>query len=149
MSQLGSIKEDDATALRDQSSPRVTLVLLGEGSGERRVAIASYTDEAVANELAAINVPIQYRRCARDRHRPASVARQSSGVAAGCNYYQVNLQVTNMVTHIVDAGHFTELVDGTGNRYALSPPGLTAANASGWAKGALQPQRPSLRIRLR
>lgn len=141
VTELGSIKEDDTTALRDQSSPRVTLVLLGEGSGERRVAIASYTDEAVANELAAINVPINIGDVRVMATSQRLLPGNQVGLPPGRNYYQVTLQVTNMITRIVDAGQFfTELVDGAGNRYALSPQGSTAANASGWAKGALQPK---------
>ena len=144
VSEIGSIKDDDATALRDQSSPRVTLILLGEGNGERRVVIGSYTDEAVANELTAIGVPINLGDVKVIVTGQRLLPGNQVGLAPGKNYYQVNLQVTNLVTRVVDGGQFfTELVDGAGNKYAFSDPGSGAAGAAGWAKGALQPKGQS------
>ena len=141
VSETGSIKEDDATILRDQTSPRVTLILLGEGGAERRVVIANYTDESVANELTAIGVPINLGDVRVVATGQRLLPGAQVGLPAGKNYYQVNLQVTSLVTHIVDGGQFfTELVDGAGGKYSRSDPGSDAAVANGWAKGALQPK---------
>jgi hypothetical protein len=63
----------------------------------------------------------------------------SVGLAADKNYYQVNLRVTNVVSRALDAAQFySELVDGAGNRYPLSPQGSSAAGAAGWASGLLK-----------
>ena len=140
VSEVGAIKDDDLTILRDQTSPRVTLILLGEGNGERRVVISNYTDESVANELTAIGVPINLGDVRVIATGQRLLAGNQVGLPPGRNYYQVNLQVTNLVTRIVDAGQFfTELEDGAGSKYVLSEPGSSAASANGWAKGALQP----------
>ncbi len=139
VSEISSIKEDDLSRLRDETSPHVTLVLLGEGGAERRVIIANYTDESVANELTAIGVPINLGDVRVMATGQRLLPGAQVGLAAGKNYYQVNLQITNLVTRVVDGGQFfTELADGVGGKYALSETGSGAAGAPGWAKGALQ-----------
>ncbi len=62
------------------------------------------------------------------------------GLPAGQNYYQVNIEVTSLVTRVLDAAQFTSsLIDGAGAQYSFRPRASQAAGGLGWAKGALSP----------
>jgi hypothetical protein len=133
-------KVDDPALLQNQSSPRVTLVLMGESGDERKLVIAPYTDEGSSNEKQAKGVPVNLGDVRVTALGTRLVQGGSVGLPPGKNYYQVDLQVTNLITRIVDASQFyAELDDGQGNKYIVSPQASAAAGAKGWAQGALQP----------
>ncbi|NJM42581.1 MAG: hypothetical protein HC853_18475, partial [Anaerolineae bacterium] len=138
--QIAVVTADDPALLQNQSSPSITLVLMGESGDERTLVIAPYTDEASAIELAAKGMPVNLGDVRVTALNTRLVQGGAVGLPAGKNYYQVDLEVTNMITRIVDAGQFyAELDDGQGNKYIVSPQGSAAAGAKGWAQGALQP----------
>ena len=140
VSEVTAVKADEAAPLRDQSSPRITLILMGEGGDTRRLVIAPYTDEATANTTAANGVPINLGDVQVTALSERLVPGNSVGLPAGRNYYQVNLQITSLITRLLDASQFfTELIDSQGNKYVLSPAGSAASGSAGWAQGALQP----------
>jgi len=140
ISEVTAINADESGPLRNQSSPRVTLILMGEGGDTRRLIIAPYTDEATANTTAANGVPVNLGDVQVTALSERLVPGNSVGLPPGRNYYQVNLQITNLITRLLDASQFfTELTDGEGNKYVLSPSGSAASGAAGWAQGALQP----------
>lgn len=130
----------DMTVLNDQSSPRLTLVMLGQSGEERDALVAQYTDEGTPNEQVALGAPVNLGDARVVAYETRLVPGGSAGLTEGKNYYQVNIRVTNVVTRILDTAQFyAELVDGQGNRYQLAQPGATAAGGLGWAQGALQP----------
>jgi hypothetical protein len=136
------IKADDVSLLADQSSPRLTLVMLGESGDERNVIVAQYTDEGTPNTPVAINTPVNLGDVRVSASETILVPGGRVGLAEGRNLYQVNIRVTNIVTRILDAAQFyTELQDGQGNKYQLSVPGAAASGGKGWAKGALAPEQ--------
>jgi hypothetical protein len=138
--EIATAQADNPAPLQNQSSPRITLMLMGERGDERKLVIAPYTDEISANELAAKNVPVNLGDVRVTALGTRLVQGNAVGLPAGKNYYQVDLEVTNLVTRIVDASQFyAELDDGQGNKYIVSPQGSAAAGAKGWAQGALQP----------
>lgn len=140
VSEVTAINADEAGPLRDQTKPRVTLILMGDSGDTRRLVIAPYTDEATANTTAANGVPVNLGDVEVTALSERLVPGNAVGLPAGRNYYQVNLQITNLITRLIDASQFfTELTDGEGNKYALAPAGAAAQGAAGWAQGALQP----------
>ena len=133
-------KADEPAPLQNQSSPRITLVLMGERGDERKLVIAPYTDEVPANELTAKNVPVNLGDVRVKALDTRLVQGGAVGLPAGKNYYQVDLQVTSQITRLVDASQFyAELYDSQGVKYIVSPQASAAAGARGWAQGALQP----------
>ena len=138
--ELKTAKADAPELLQVQSNPRITLVLLGESGDERHLVIAPYTDEANSNEPAAKGVPVNLGDVRVTALGTKLVPGASVGLPAGKNYYQVDLQVTNLITRIVDASQFyAEISDGQGGKYIVSPQASAAGGARGWAQGALQP----------
>lgn len=140
VTQLTSIKTDDATILRDQSSPQVTLLLLGDTSApnQRRAAIAKYTDEGSPNVLASIGAPINLVDARVRATNPRVLEGSRVGLPAGRNYYQVDLEITNLLTRTLDTSPFVvELLDGAGARYALNGQAAFASGGKGWASGTM------------
>ncbi|MFC1464342.1 MAG: hypothetical protein ACFLMY_05780 [Candidatus Brachytrichaceae bacterium NZ_4S206] len=140
VAQQATIRDDDVATLLEQGSPRLTLVLLGEGGGQRRIVLAPFTDESTPNQLTAVGTPINLGdarvRAITQRLVPGS----SIGLPAGKNYLQVDFEVTNVVTRILDASQFfSELSDVTGAIFPLSREASTAADGRGFTQGALQP----------
>jgi hypothetical protein len=140
ISELAAIPVDQPAALQDQTRPQITLVLLGEGGDTRRAAIAPYTDEGTANSLTNLGVPINLGdvrvRAYGERLVPGDVI----GLPAGQNFYQVNVEVTSLVTRVLDATQFTSwLIDGAGQRHAASDEAARVAGGLGWTRGALSP----------
>jgi hypothetical protein len=134
-----TIKADEQAPLRDQLNPQMTLMLLGESGDQRTLLIAQYTDEGTANSLVSVGVPINLG----DVRVKVINTRLIPGTAVGLsarNVYQVNIQVTNLVTRIIDASQFVGmLADGAGNRYSLSTDASFSAGGAGWTQGALMP----------
>ncbi|MCL6512651.1 MAG: hypothetical protein K6U78_18430 [Anaerolineae bacterium] len=140
VAQQATIRDDDVSILIEQNSPRLTLVLLGEAGGQRRVVIAPFTDEGTPNQLTAVGTPINLGdarvRALNHRLVPGSAV----GLPAGKNYLQVDFEVTSVVTRILDASQFfSELADANGVVYPLSAEGSDAAGGRGFTRGALQP----------
>lgn len=132
------IKNDDEEPFRNQTSPQITLVLLGEGGDQRRITIAKYTDEGTPNTLVSSGVPVNLGdtqvRVIDSRLVPGAQA----GLAGDKNYYQVNFVVTNLTTHTLNADAFSAtLLDPAGIKYALSAQGSLAGGAKGWVNGSL------------
>jgi hypothetical protein len=129
------IKTEDMALLRDQGTPRMTLVLFGQSGSERDVLIAQYTDEGTPNQPVAIGSPVNLGEARVVVLDSKLVPGAAAGLTEGKNYYQVNFRVTNIYTGLINvADFFTELSDGLGNRYQLSLPGSGAAGATGWVK---------------
>ncbi len=139
VAQQATIRDDDVSILLEQNSPRLTLVLLGEGGGQRRIVLAPFTDESTPNQLTAVGTPINLGdarvRALSQRLVPGS----SVGLPAGKNYLQVDFEVTNVVTRILDASQFfSELADSSGMVFPLSRDASAAGGGRGFAQGALQ-----------
>ncbi|MCX6017720.1 MAG: hypothetical protein NTZ50_04320 [Chloroflexi bacterium] len=134
-----SLPAEDMSTLADQSKPRMTLIMLGQSGVSRDALIADYTDEGTPGEAVAWGAPVNLgdvRVLATDA---GIIPGKDIGLLEGRNYYQVNLEVTNLVTEMVDTAQFTvDLVDGQGNRYAISPPGAIASGGFGWNKGVVK-----------
>lgn len=140
VTQQATIRDEDVALLIEQSSPRLTLVLLGEGGGQRRVVIAPFTDEGTPNQLTSVGTPINLGDARVRVLNQRLVPGTSAGLPAGMNYFQVDFEVTNIVTQVLDASQFfAELADGSNVAYPLSAKGSSAANARGFTQGALQP----------
>ncbi len=140
VAQKDTIRNDDVGALLAQNSPRLTLVLLGEGGDQRRIVIATFTDESTPNQLTAIGTPINLGdarvRVINQRLLPGSTV----GLPAGKSYLQVDFEVTNVVTRILDASQFfSEIADATGVAIPFSREASAAAGGRGFTQGALQP----------
>ncbi|MCS6774177.1 MAG: hypothetical protein RMM31_09920 [Anaerolineae bacterium] len=140
VSQKETLNEADLVARLSQDSPRLTLILLGEGSS-RLVVTAQFTDEATPNQLTTLNTPINLGdvRVTAINHRllPGSTV----NLPPGQNYYQVDFVVVGLLseTQVLDAAQFfTELRDASGNAYPLSRQASSAAGALGFTAGALQ-----------
>ncbi len=140
VSELTTIPADQLAALEVQTRPQITLMLLSDGGDTRRVAIAPYTDEGTANSLTNLGVPINLGdvrvRAFGERLVPGDVI----GLPAGQNFYQVNVEVTSLVTRVLDASQFTSwLIDGVGLRFEASDEAARVAGGLGWTSGALSP----------
>jgi hypothetical protein len=136
---VGNNANDLATLLA-QDSPRLTLVMMGEGGSQRRVTLAQFTDEGTANQLAAVGVPVNLGDIRVLATNQRLLPGGSVGLPSGKNYLQVDFAVTNLITDFVDAAQFfTQLTDGAGNTYPLSLEGATAGGAAGFTQGALEP----------
>jgi hypothetical protein len=140
VTQSDTIKVDQQAPLLAQSSPQLTLLLLGENGDQRRLVISRYTDESTPNSLTPLGVPINLGDVRLTALSSRLLPGASLGLAADRNYYQVNIQVTSLVTRHIDASQFESvLIDLAGNRYPLSSQGSFAAGGSGWTQGALAP----------
>jgi hypothetical protein len=133
------IAESDLSALADQSRPRVTLVMFGQGGSERDALIADYTDEGTPGEAVAFGAPVNLGDVRVYAYDYAIVPGREVGLLEGRSMMQVNLQVTNLMTELLDSAQFNvELIDGRGEKYPLSLPGTTAAGGAGWRKGVVE-----------
>lgn len=131
---------NDLATLLSQDSPRLTLVMMGEGGSQRRVTLAQFTDEGTANQLAAVGVPVNLGDIRVLATNQRLLPGGSVGLPSGKNYLQVDFAVTNLLTDFVDAAQFfTQLTDGAGNTYPLSIEGTQANGSAGFTKGALEP----------
>ncbi len=131
---------NDLAALLAQDSPRLTIVMMGEGGNQRRVTLAQFTDEGTANQLAAVGVPVNLGDIRVLATNQRLLPGGSVGLPSGKNYLQVDFAVTNLITEYVDAAQFfTQLTDGAGNTYPLSLEGAKANGATGFTQGALGP----------
>ena len=138
--QTQTVKADQMAPLLAQVVPQLTLVLLGENGDERHLFIARYTDEGTPNSLSTLGSPINLGDVRVTALGSRMLSGASVGLPADQNYLQVDLQVTSLVTRVLDASQFTTvLIDQAGNRYALSSVGSFVAGAAGWTQGALLP----------
>lgn len=138
--QQTSYKTDDPSPLRDRATPQITLLLLGDTASpnQRRAVIARYTDEGSPNVLAAVGAPVNLVDARVRATNPRALEGARVGLPAGRNYYQVDLEITNLLTRTLDTAQFVvELQDGAGARYPLSSPASYASGGKGWASGAL------------
>jgi hypothetical protein len=139
VTQQATVNDDDVSVVMAQDSPRLTLLLMGEGGSQRRVVLAQFTDEGTANQLTSVGTVINLGDVRVSALNQRLLPGNSVGLPAGKNYFQVDFEVTSMITDILDAAQFyTELSDGAGNVYVLSPNGSSANGAAGFSKGALQ-----------
>jgi hypothetical protein len=140
MALTSTIKADEEAPLLQQSSPQVTLLLLGENGDQRKLYMARYTDEGTPNSLTPIGVPINLGDVRVTALNGRLLPGASVGLSADRNYYQVSVQVTSLVTRHMDASQFTtQLVDAAGNRYSVSSQGSFASGGAGWTQGILAP----------
>jgi len=142
VTQQATVTENDVATVMSQDSPRLTLILMGEGGSERRVTLAQFTDEGTANLLTSDGTPTNLGdvRVTAISQRQRLLPGSSVGLPAGRNYFQVDFAVTSLITGFIDAAQlYTELRDGVGNVYKLSPKASTASGAAGFTKGLLQP----------
>lgn len=135
-----TFRNDETSALLEQSIPRLTLVMLGERGDERQVVFAPFTDESTPNQLTALGTLINLGdvqvRAINSRLLPGA----SIGLDAQKSYLQVDFEVTNIVTRILDASQFfSELADPTGTVFPLSRQASAIAGGRGFTQGALQP----------
>lgn len=132
------LADTDMSLLADQSRPRVTLIMFGQGGSERDALVADYTDEGTPGEAVAFGAPVNLGDTRVYAFDYGVVPGKDVGLLEGRDLVQVNLMVTNLVTELVDSAQFTvELIDGQGNRYPLSLPGTTALGGVGWNKGVV------------
>ncbi len=140
VTQTETVKSDQLAPLMAQSSPQLTLVLLGESGDRRQMVIAQYTDEGTPNSLAPIGVPINLGDVQVTALNTRLLPGSSVGLQADHSYFQVNIRVTSLITHHLDASQFTAvLIDAAGKRYPLSSQGSFAVGGAGWTQGALAP----------
>ncbi|MCL5999765.1 MAG: hypothetical protein M1546_27435 [Chloroflexi bacterium] len=140
MAQTETIKVDEQGPLRNQSYPQLTLMLLNENGDERHAIVAHYTDEGTPNSLTPIGVPINLGDVRVTALNSRMLPGTTVGLPADQNYYQVNIQVTSLITRHLDASQFTaQLIDAAGNRYSISSQGSFASGGAGWTQGALSP----------
>jgi hypothetical protein len=138
--QTQTVKADEQGQLLAQSAPQLTLVLLGEGGNERHLVIARYTDEGTPNSVTSMGVPINLGDVRVTALNSRLLPGVSVGLPADRSYFQVNIEVSSLITHHLDASQFTtQLIDSAGNRYSLSSQGAFAAGGSGWTQGVLAP----------
>jgi hypothetical protein len=140
MVQSLTIKADEQALLLAQSVPQLSLLLLGENGDDRHVVIARYTDEGTPNSVTTLGSPINLGDVRVTALNSRLLPGVSVGLPADQNYFQVNVQVTSLITRILDASQFsTQLIDMDGTRYQISSQGSFAAGAAGWTQGALNP----------
>ena len=140
VTQQATVNEADVATILAQDSPRLTLILMGEGGSQRRVTLAQFTDEGTAGQLTSVGTPINMGDVRVAALNQRLLPGNAVGLPAGKNYFQVDFEVTSMITGLLDAAQFfTELSDGAGNRYQLSPKGSSANGAAGFSKGVMQP----------
>ncbi len=140
VSQQATVRESDVATIMAQDSPRLTLILMGEGGSQRRVTLAQFTDEGTANQLTSVGTVVNLGDVRVSALNQRLLPGSSVGLPSGKNYFQVDFEVTNMMTGFIDAAQFyTVLRDSAGNIYQLSPQGASASGAAGFSKGALQP----------
>ncbi|MGQ9903492.1 MAG: hypothetical protein ACUVRU_03950 [Anaerolineae bacterium] len=143
VSQSTTVSIDEPLSLQDQSRPQLTLMLLGDrdvGEGARRVIIAAYTDESTANSLTTLGAVINLGDVRVRTLSARLVPGANVGLPAGQNYYQVNVEISSLITRVLDAAQFTaQLVDVNGARYPVSEAASSADGGLGWTRGALSP----------
>ncbi|HEY3288860.1 MAG TPA: hypothetical protein VGK87_01905, partial [Anaerolineae bacterium] len=138
--QTMTIKSDEQAPLLAQTTPQLSLLLLGESGDERHIVIARYTDEGTPNSVTTVGSPINLGDVRVVALNSRLLPGSSVGLSADQNYFQVNLLVTSLVTRVLDASQFTsQLIDLQGNQYPVSRQGSFAAGAAGWVQGALGP----------
>lgn len=139
LNRVQSIRTDDLTLLRDQSTPQVTLMLMGDSGDQRRIAVAKYSDEGIPNALSPMRLPIHLPD-ARVRATSDKLVPGASVGQPGKNIYQVNFELTNTSTRTIDTAQFvTQLVDPNGVKFQLSKTAATAGGAPGWLQGQIGP----------
>lgn len=138
-----TVRVDEPVSLRDQSNPQLTLMLLGDsgvGSDLRQAVIAAYTDEGTANSLTTLGAVINLGDVRVRTLSARLVPGANVGLPAGQNYYQVNVEISSLITRVLDAAQFTaQLVDANGARYPVSEAASSADGGLGWTRGALSP----------
>ena len=140
VAQTETVKMDEQAPLLAQSAPQLTLVLLGENGDQRHLLIARYTDEGTPNSVTPVGVPINLGDVRVTALNSRLLPGTSVGLPADRNYFQVDIEVTSLITHHLDASQFTtQLIDAAGNQYSLSEQASFAAGGSGWTQGALAP----------
>ncbi|MCL4504993.1 MAG: hypothetical protein M1434_08990 [Chloroflexi bacterium] len=140
VSMTETVKPDEQAAFLAQTTPQLTLFLLGEGGDQRHLIIARYTDEGTPNSLTPIGSPINLGDVRVTALNSRVLPGTSVGLPADRSYFQVNIRVSSLVTRVLDASQFTSvLIDGDGNHYQLNNQGAFAAGGAGWTHGALEP----------
>ncbi len=141
VSHSATVKFDELVSLRDQSNPQLTLMLLAgssAGADLRQAVIAVYTDESTANSLTTLGAPINLGDVRVRTLSARLIPGMSVGLPADQNYYQVNVEISSLVTRVLDATQFTaQLIDSGGNRYPVSESASSADGGLGWTRGAL------------
>ncbi len=134
------IAAEDTSALRTQTTPQLTVLLMGDGGARRRIITARYLDEGQPNVLNPMRFPVNLGDLRVKVTGEKLLSGVSVGLPAGRSYYQVNIELTNISERAVDTGQFyTELLDGNKARFTFSRPGSSAGGAPGWATGSLNP----------
>lgn len=140
VAEQATLRNDEVAALLEQNSPRLTLVLLGEGGDQRQVVIAAFTDESTPNQLTAVGTLINLGDAQVRAINHRLLTGTSVGLDAEKSYLLVDFEVTNVVTRILDASQFfSELADPTGAIFPVSRQISTIAGGRGFTQGALQP----------
>ncbi len=138
-----TVKVSEPVSLRDQSNPQLTLMLLGDsgaGGDLRQAVIAVHTDEGTANSLTTLGAPINLGDVRVRTLSARLVPGANVGLPPDQNYYQVNVEISSLITRVLDAAQFTaQLVDANGARYPVSESASSADGGLGWTRGALSP----------
>jgi hypothetical protein len=137
VTEQGAVSEEQLATLMVQDGVRLTLILMGEGGNERRVTLAEADNDALPNQLTALGATTNLGGA---RVTAIDTRVSPEGAPAGTTYVQVNFEITNVMSDVLDASQFfSELHDGAGRVYALSPAGSTASGARGFGNGQIQP----------
>ncbi len=135
---ITQVKADDTSALRNQSTPQLTLVLMGESGDSRHLVTAKYMDEGQPNVLNPARYPINLEDLRIRVTGDLLVPGNTVGLATGKNYYLVNVELSNTSAQPIDmAQFFTELVDGNKTRFALSRAAAQSGGGRGWPQGGV------------
>ena len=137
-----TIQDTEVASLLAQDAPRLSLVLLGEGGNQRQVVIAGFADESTPNQLSAVGTPINLGEVRVKVLGHRLLPGESVGLPTERAYLQVDFEVTNIVTRILDAAQFfSALADAGNTAYPLSADASRAAGGRGFTQGALQPEQ--------
>jgi hypothetical protein len=137
-----AIQDTEGAALLTQDAPRLSLVLLGEEGNQRRVVIAGFADEGTPNQLSAVGTPINLGEVRVKVLGHRLLPGTAVGLPAERAYLQVDFEVTNIITRILDAAQFFSALADAGNTiYPLSAAASQAAGGRGFTQGALQPEQ--------
>ncbi len=137
-----TVQDTDVASLLAQDAPRLSLVLLGEGGNQRQVVIAGFADEGTPNQLSAVGTPINLGEVRVKVLGHRLLPGTAVGLSAERAYLQVDFEVTNIITRILDAAQFfSALADAGNTTYPLSTAASQAAGGRGFTQGALQPEQ--------
>jgi len=137
-----TVQDTDVAAVLTQDAPRLSLVLLGEAGNQRTVVVAGFADEGTPNQLSAVGTPINLGEVRVKVLGYRLLSGTTVGLSAERAYLQVDFEVTNIVTRILDATQFFSALADTSNiTYPLSIEGSQAAGGRGFTRGALQPEQ--------